>query len=96
MSKGKTTGWITACRAVVRTVARSRTDARAAAVTIEYRMRRNGNAWVVYDLVTNGSSLVQTYHDSYTRIIRDRGFPELITRLRTRVANLQSGANGAL
>lgn len=82
--------------AVVRTVARSRTDARAAPVTIEYRMRRSGNAWVVFDLVTNGSSLVQTYHDSYTRIIRDRGFPELITRLRARVASLQSGGTTAL
>lgn len=78
--------------ASVRTVARSRTDVRAAPVTIEYRLRRRGTDWIVYDLVTNGASLVQTYHDSYTRIIRERGFAELIRRMQTRVAALQSGA----
>lgn len=69
----------------VRSVARSRTDPRAAPVRIEYRLRRSpGGAWVIWDLVTNGSSLVQTYHDSYTRIVRERGFEELLRRLRVR------------
>lgn len=82
--------------AVVRTVARSRTDARAAPVTIEYRLHRRGaNDWVVYDIVTNGSSLVQTYHDSYTRIIRERGFAELMNRLRTRVRSPATANNPA-
>lgn len=78
--------------AVVRSTARSRTDARAAPVTIEYRMRRRGADWVVYDVVTNNSSLVQTYHDSYSRIVRERGFPELLNRMRARVVALQTGA----
>lgn len=77
--------------AVVRTVARSRDDARAAPVSIEYRLRRNGDRWVVYDLVTNRASLVQTYHDSYTRILRERGFPELIRRMRNRLQQMDSG-----
>jgi len=72
--------------AVVRSTARSRTDARASAVTIEYRMLRREGRWVVYDIVTNGSSLVDTYRESYTRIVRDRGFAELLRRLRARVA----------
>ncbi len=70
--------------ATVRSVARSRTDARAAAVSIEYRMLRREGRWVVYDLVTNNASLVETYHDAYTRIVRERGFPELLRRLRAR------------
>jgi phospholipid transport system substrate-binding protein len=78
--------------AVVRTVARSRTDVRAAPVTIEYRLRKRGSDWIVYDLVTSGASLVQTYHDSYLRIIRERGFPELIRRMEARVAALRTGA----
>jgi len=77
--------------AVVRTTARSRTDARAAPVSIEYRLHQRGAEWVVYDVVTNNSSLVQTYHDSYTRIIRERGFPELLNRMRARVRSLQEG-----
>lgn len=78
--------------AVVRATARARTDARAAPVNLEYRLRQRGGEWVVYDVVTNNSSLVQTYHDSYTRIIRERGFPELLVRMRARVAALQSGS----
>jgi ABC-type transporter MlaC component len=50
---------------------------------------------VVWDLVTNGSSLVQTYHDSYTRIIRERGFAELMNRLRTRVQSQGTTNNPA-
>jgi phospholipid transport system substrate-binding protein len=77
--------------AVVRSTARSRTDARAAPVTLEYRLIRRNNAWLVYDVVTNNSSLLQTYHDSYTRIIRTQGFPALLTRMRSRVAAIQNG-----
>ena len=73
--------------ATVRSTARSRTDARATPVTIEYRMLRRDTRWVVYDIVTNGSSLVDTYRESYTRIVRDRGFAELLRRLRARVAS---------
>ncbi|MBL8605253.1 MAG: ABC transporter substrate-binding protein [Myxococcales bacterium] len=72
--------------ATVRSTARSRSDARAAAVNIEYRMQRRTNGWMVYDIVTNGSSLVETYRESYTRIVRERGFAELLRRLRQRVA----------
>lgn len=73
--------------ATVRSTAQS-TNARERAVTIEYRLQRRGASWIVYDIVTNGASLVQSYHDAYTRIIRDptKGFPELLRRLRTRVS----------
>ena len=77
--------------AVVPTTARSRTNVRTEPVTIDYHLRRRGNDWVVFDIVTNRSSLVQSYRDGYTRIVRDRGFPELLRRLRQRVAALGTG-----
>lgn len=76
--------------ATVSTVARSRTNPRATPVTVEYHLHRRGADWLVQDLVTNGSSLVQSYHDSYSRIIRDRGFPELLNRMRTRIGTLHA------
>jgi phospholipid transport system substrate-binding protein len=78
--------------AMVPTTARSRTNVRTEPVTIDYHLRRRGNDWIVYDIVTNRSSLVQSYRDGYTRIVRDRGFPELLRRLRQRVAALGTGA----
>jgi phospholipid transport system substrate-binding protein len=77
--------------AVVPTTARSRTSARTEPVTIDYHLRHRGADWIVYDIVTNRSSLVQSYRDGYTRIVRDRGFPELLRRLRQRVAALATG-----
>ncbi|MDO9015828.1 MAG: ABC transporter substrate-binding protein [Deltaproteobacteria bacterium] len=77
---------------VVPTTARSRTNTRTEPVTIDYHLRRRANDWIVYDIVTNRSSLVQSYRDGYTRIVRDRGFPELLRRLRQRVAALGTGA----
>lgn len=73
--------------ASVRSVAQP-SNARERPVTIEYRLQRRGDSWIVYDIVTNNASLVQSYHDAYTRIIRDpsKGFPELLRRLRARVA----------
>jgi len=73
--------------ATVRSTAQSN-NVRERAVTIEYRLQRRGQGWIVYDIVTNGASLVQSYHDAYTRIIRDptKGFPELLRRLRNRVS----------
>lgn len=72
--------------ASVRSVAQP-SNARDRPVTIDYRLQRRGDAWIVYDIVTNNASLVQSYHDAYTRIIRDpsKGFPELLRRLRARV-----------
>ena len=78
--------------AMVPTTARSRTNVRTEPVTIDYHLRRRGNDWIVYDIVTNRSSLVQSYRDGYTRIVRDRGFPELLRRLRQRVAALGTAA----
>lgn len=78
--------------AMVPTTARSRTNVRTEPVTIDYHLRRRANDWIVYDIVTNRSSLVQSYRDGYTRIVRDRGFAELLRRLRQRVAALGTGA----
>lgn len=79
--------------ASVRSVAQP-SNARERPVTIEYRLQRRGAAWIVYDIVTNNASLVQSYHDAYTRIIRDpsKGFPELLRRLRRRVAQPATAA----
>ncbi len=77
-----------------RTVARSRTDPRAALVRVDYKMHPSGANWVVTDIVTNGASLVQSYHDSYTRIIREHGFPELLTRMRSRIAQMATTPDG--
>jgi phospholipid transport system substrate-binding protein len=77
--------------AVVRTTARSRTNRRAPAVEITYTMRRTGNAWKVIDVSTDGVSLVRNYRTQFGRIATRDGWPELIRRMRDRLAQGSAG-----
>jgi phospholipid transport system substrate-binding protein len=73
---------------VVRTEARSRTERRQPAVEIAYSMRQSGGAWRVFDVNTDGVSLVRNYHTQFNRIIASDGWDELIRRMQQR---LESG-----
>lgn len=71
---------------VVRTEARSRTERRQPPVEITYTLHLQGNAWRVFDVVTDGVSLVRNYRNQFNRIITTDGWPALITRMRERLA----------
>ncbi len=76
---------------VVHTVARSKKRRRAPAIAIDYTLRRAGDGWKVFDVVTDGVSLVRNYRNQFNRIIRRHGWDELIRRMRKRLA---SGGTG--
>ncbi|HWA73641.1 MAG TPA: ABC transporter substrate-binding protein [Polyangiaceae bacterium] len=69
---------------IVRTVAKSRSNAREEPVSIDYVVREAGGKWRIVDIVTEGSSLVGNYRNQFRRIIKKQGFPELIRRMKTR------------
>lgn len=71
---------------VVRTIAKSTTDAREEPVTIDYIMAKQGNAYQIVDIVTEGSSLVSNYRNQFRRIIKKDGFPELMRRMKKKLA----------
>lgn len=73
---------------VVRTEARSRTERRQPPVEIAYSMHQSGGAWRVFDVNTDGVSLVRNYHTQFNRIIGQNGWDELIQRMQQR---LESG-----
>ena len=75
----------------VRTVAQSRTDAREEPISIDYVVHRDGSSFRIQDIITEGSSLVRTYHQQFTRIIKKDGFAELLRRMKTKLA---SGSGG--
>jgi phospholipid transport system substrate-binding protein len=72
-------------RIVLHTVVRDTQNRRAPEITIDYRMRRNGERWVVDDIVTDGVSMVGNYRSQFSRIIRRDGFPALLDRMRARL-----------
>jgi phospholipid transport system substrate-binding protein len=78
---------------VVQTVARSRKNRRAPEVSIDYTLVAKDSGYRVFDVVTDGVSLVTNYRTQFNRIIRKDGWDKLIERMRAR---LSSDNNGVL
>ncbi len=66
---------------IVKTVATSKTDKRQDPVTIDYVVHTVDGELRVRDIRTEDSSLVDTYHSQFGRIIKKKGFDELVGRM---------------
>lgn len=75
---------------LVRTEARSRSERRQPPVEIAYSMHQTSGAWRVFDVTTDGVSLVGNYQRQFNRIVTQNGWDELIRRMQQR---LESGAS---
>jgi phospholipid transport system substrate-binding protein len=71
---------------VVTTEARSRVERRQPPVEITYTLHLQGSSWRVFDVVTDGVSLVRNYRNQFNRIITEHNWDELIRRMRDRLA----------
>jgi phospholipid transport system substrate-binding protein len=72
---------------LVRTTAKSRTNAREEPISIDYIVHKAGPVWRIEDIITEGSSLVKNYRQQFTRIIKKDGFPELMRRMKAKLAS---------
>ncbi len=64
----------------VRIVTRQNKD-----IPVEYRLRREGDKWLVYDISIEGVSLVNNYRTQFNSIILQSSYENLIKKLRDRV-----------
>jgi phospholipid transport system substrate-binding protein len=71
---------------LVKTKAKSKTDAREEAVEIVFKMVQKDGAWRVQDIVTEGVSLVSSYRSQFTKIIKKDGFPALVQKMKDKLA----------
>jgi len=71
---------------MVQTVAKHKTDARKEVIHIDYLVHSVGGSWRVYDIITEGSSLVKNYNSQFRSIVDRHGFPELLVRMRKKAA----------
>src|SRR5690606_7733968 len=67
---------------LVRSVAKHKTDARKESVHIDYLVHQVGGKWRVYDIITEGESLVGNYTNQFRRVIKKDGFSGLIAKMR--------------
>jgi phospholipid transport system substrate-binding protein len=59
-------------------------------VAVELMLVRRGDAWIVWDVVTDDVSIQETYAESFEEIILDDGWPELVRRIEERLAELEA------
>jgi phospholipid transport system substrate-binding protein len=51
-------------------------------LAVEYRLLLKSDRWVVYDLVTDGTSLLDNYRDQFDKVIARESFGALLRKLR--------------
>ena len=62
-------------------------DAREEPMSIDYVVRGQAASQRIVDVVTEGSSMVANYRSSFNRIMKKGGFPEVLKRMRKKVAS---------
>ena len=70
---------------VVRTVARNRKNTREEPISIDYVLHEIDGKWLVSDIVTEGSSLVNTYKSQFRRVIKKKGFDGLLKQMKAKL-----------
>lgn len=52
-------------------------------VQVDYMFRRKGDAWLVFDVIVEGISYVQTYRNQFDELLRTRSLDEVIADVRS-------------
>ena len=76
---------ITADESKVVTTLKLQTKGKSTTATIEYRMIRHDNRWMVYDVITDELSLVRNYRSTFVRIINSSGYDGLLNKMKTKL-----------
>jgi phospholipid transport system substrate-binding protein len=69
---------------LVETVAKHKTDGRKESININYLVHQVGGGWRVFDIITEGESLVGNYKSQFRRVIKKEGFSGLMSRMRSK------------
>ena len=70
---------------MVRTTARSKKERRKPPIEIAYALHQVEGKWRVFDVVTDGVSMVRNYRGQFARILRKDGWDGLLQRMRDRL-----------
>jgi phospholipid transport system substrate-binding protein len=56
---------------------------------LRYRLLKAGSKWMVYDVVIEGVSMVSNYRSQFNKIINEKGYKELLKKMRTKSDELE-------
>lgn len=60
-------------------------------ISVEFRLRDNGQQWMIYDVVAEGVSMVSNYRTQFAQVLSDGSPEELLRLIRERITKLDSG-----
>jgi phospholipid transport system substrate-binding protein len=55
-------------------------------IPVEYRLKKKGNEWLVYDISIEGVSLVNNYRTQFNSIVTQSSYESLVKKLRAKAA----------
>lgn len=58
--------------------------------SLDYRLLKKKDKWLVHDVVIEGVSLVSNYRSQFNRIVRSDGYAELVRKLETKREELKA------
>ena len=58
-------------------------------ITLNYRLKKQGGEWKIYDIIVDEASLVDNYKYQFDKIIRKDGYNELIGRMNNKLKQIQ-------
>jgi phospholipid transport system substrate-binding protein len=68
---------------------RTRLTSSKVSLDVDYRMLQQAGDWRVYDIVVDGISLVRSYREQFTKIIRASSYEELVAKLKQKTGELK-------
>lgn len=57
-------------------------DKKGEAISVVYKLRQNGGAWKIYDVVIENISLVNNYRSQFNRVIAQSSYDELFRKMK--------------
>jgi phospholipid transport system substrate-binding protein len=58
--------------------------------TLDYRLFKQNNKWMVYDVIIEGVSLVSNYRSQFNKIITANGYDKLVKKLQSKTEELKA------
>lgn len=58
--------------------------------TLDYRLLKHGDKWMVYDVIIEGVSLVSNYRSQFNKIITANGYEKLVKKLQSKNEELKA------
>jgi phospholipid transport system substrate-binding protein len=76
---------------VVSTELELQRNGRPETMSVDYALRKEGNDWRAFDLITDGVGLVENYRAQFNKIIAKEGMAGLLERMRKKTATQNGG-----